>query len=285
MIRTFKIPTFAPLALLLLAWNPRPAVAAEVEGVTEDHSTDHVLKPEIREPGTDPVDTPDAAKRSFSHVRIPEGFAAELWAAEPLLANPVAFSFDGRGRMFVAETHRYRSSVLDIRHYMFMLEDDLANRNQDDWITSIKKNFPGDWRQLGVESEVVRLLEDTNHDGQADKTSVFADGFRSPIDGIASGVMARPDGVWLANIPGLYKLTGTGTDGKAAKKEEIFRGFGIRFNFTGHDLHGLIKGPDGRIYFSIGDRGTSVKTKEGTLLEVPDEGAIFRCEEDAIWNW
>ncbi|MDB6136298.1 MAG: gdhB 1 [Verrucomicrobiales bacterium] len=277
--RLFPTP-LVPVMILASLAKPQPLRAVEAEGVTEDHAVAHELKGPERVADTAPVDTADAARRSFSRARILEGFTAGLWATEPLLANPVAFSFDGRGRMYVAETHRYRTSVLDIRHYMFMLEDDMASRNQDDWVKSIKKNFPGDWQKLGIESEVVRLVEDTDGDGWADKSGVYADGFNSILDGIASGVMARPDGVWLTNIPGLYKLSGTGADGRAVKKEEVFRGFGVRFNYTGHDLHGLIKGPDGRIYFSIGDRGASVKTKEGTTLEVPDEGAIFRCEED-----
>jgi quinoprotein glucose dehydrogenase len=254
--------------------------AVDAEGVNEDRSTVHSLKPYERAGDTSPLDSPGAAEKGFRRAKFPAGFKAGLWAGEPLLANPVAFSFDGKGRMYVAETHRYRTSVLDIRHYMFMLEDDLANRNQADWEKSIKKNFPNDWQKLGVESEVVRLVEDCDGDGKAEKSTVYADGFNSILDGIASGVLARPDGVWLTNIPGLYKLTGSGPDGKAAKKEELFRGFGIRFNYTGHDLHGLIKGPDGRIYFSIGDRGTSAKTKEGGQIDVPDEGAIFRSEED-----
>jgi quinoprotein glucose dehydrogenase len=265
---------------LLLSFALAPAVCAvEAEGVTEDKTT-RALKPYDRKADTTPADSPAAGQKGFRRAKIPAGFKASLWATEPLLANPVAFSFDGKGRMFIAETHRYRTSVLDIRHYMFMLEDDLANRNQTDWERSIKKNFPNDWQELGKESEVVRLVEDTDGDGKADKSGVYADGFNSILDGIASGVLARPDGVWLTNIPGLYKLTGQGADGKAEKKEEVFRGFGVRFNYTGHDLHGLIKGPDGRLYFSIGDRGASVKTKEGTTIEVPDEGAIFRCEED-----
>jgi hypothetical protein len=55
---------------------------------------------------------------------------------------------------------------------MFMLEDDLASRNQDQWTASIKKNFPKDWQDLGKESELVRLVEDSNGDGKADKSSV-----------------------------------------------------------------------------------------------------------------
>lgn len=271
-------PLLTSLACLALTLPHSHAVDAE--GVSEDHKTVQTLKPYDRKADTTPADTVPAAQKGFRRAKIPDGFKADLWAAEPLLANPVAFSFDGQGRMYIAETHRYRTSVLDIRHYMFMLEDDLANRNQADWERSIKKNFPNDWQELGKESEVVRLVEDTDGDGKADKSGVYADGFNSIIDGIASGVLARPDGVWLANIPGLYKLSGRQENGKAEKKEEVFRGFGVRFNYTGHDLHGLIKGPDGRIYFSIGDRGTSVKTKEGGTIEVPDEGAIFRCEED-----
>lgn len=271
-------PLLTSLACLVLTLPHSRAVDAE--GVSEDHKTVQTLKPYDRKGDTTPADSVPAAEKGFRRAKIPDGFKADLWATEPLLANPVAFSFDGQGRMYIAETHRYRTSVLDIRHYMFMLEDDLANRNQDDWVKSIKKSFPNDWQELGKESEVVRLVEDTDGDGKADKSGVYADGFNSIIDGIASGVLARPDGVWLANIPGLYKLSGRQENGKAEKKEEVFRGFGVRFNYTGHDLHGLIKGPDGRIYFSIGDRGTSVKTKEGGTIEVPDEGAIFRCEED-----
>ena len=49
-----------------------------------------------------------------------------------MLANPVAIDFDEKGRLFVSETYRYRTSVLDIRDYMGMLEQDLANRTIED---------------------------------------------------------------------------------------------------------------------------------------------------------
>ncbi|MDQ3624661.1 MAG: HEAT repeat domain-containing protein, partial [Verrucomicrobiota bacterium] len=56
--------------------------------------------------------------------------------------------------------------------------------------------------------------------------------------------------------------------------------YGVRFSFTGHDMHGLAIGPDGRLYFSFGDRGAHVKTPSGQVLAFPDEGAVFRCELD-----
>ena len=54
----------------------------------------------------------------------------------------------------------------------------------------------------------------------------------------------------------------------------------MRYNFTGHDFHGLALGHDGKIYYSIGDRGTHVKGKEGQVVAYPDEGAVFRSNPD-----
>ena len=102
----------------------------------------------------------------------------------------------------------------------------------------------------------------------------------SLLDGVASGVLARDGKVWCTNIPDLSLFSGLTEDGKAEKREVLSSGYGVRFSFTGHDLHGLVLGPDGRLYFSIGDRGAHVVTKEGKTLAFPDEGAVFRCEPD-----
>ena len=106
---------------------------------------------------------------------------------------------------------------------------------------------------------------------------MYADGFNSLLDGIASGVLWYKDSLYFTNIPALFKMSGAE---KAEKREELHRGYGVRFSYTGHDFHGLAAGPDGRIYFSIGDRGSAITTKEGKLLSLPDEGAVFRCESD-----
>ncbi len=72
----------------------------------------------------------------------------------------------------------------------------------------------------------------------------------------------------------------TNNDGKANKRVALTTGYGVRVAFRGHDMHGLKMRYDGRIYYSIGDRGYSVTTKEGKKLHRPDTGTVFRCEQD-----
>ena len=60
----------------------------------------------------------------------------------------------------------------------------------------------------------------------------------------------------------------------------LHEGYGVHVGFLGHDLHGLRFGPDGKLYFSIGDRGFNVTTREGRALAVPDTGSVLRCNPD-----
>jgi len=238
------------------------------------------LKSYPRSPLPDSAPASSETENRARQFKVPAGMKVELWAAEPMLANAVAFCLDEKGRVFVAETHRYRTSVLDMRHYMFMLEDDLACRTIEDRSAMVKKHFPTHWTDLAIESEVVRLLEDRSGSGKADFSSIYADGFNTELDGIASGVLARKGKVWLTSIPELRLLEGIDAKGRAVSKKTVSRGYGVRFSITGHDLHGLVIGPDGRLYFSFGDRAANVVTQEGRRLEFPDEGGVFRCELD-----
>ncbi|MSU51445.1 MAG: heme-binding protein [Opitutus sp.] len=263
-------------ALAVIAPLGRAADSASVRPAPTPRRS--VLLPGSRrpEPAINPAS--DDGRTAIQRMKLADGLELKLWAAEPMLANPVSFNIDERGRIFVTETYRYRTSAFDIRDYRWLLEEDLASRRIEDRAATLMKHFgPEGVAELSIESEIVRLLEDTDGDGVADRTSVYADGFNTPLDGIASGILIRRGEVWFANIPSIWKFTG---GRRAETRTEISRGFGVRFSFTGHDLHGLIWGPDGKIYFSFGDRGAHVKTKEGKILDTPDMGAVYRMNPD-----
>lgn len=279
-MRSPRLLRFAALvAVVLLSFRVTAFAQEDEKEEDTSKSTGKIRDPGTRVAAAEIAPASDEATRALSRMKLPAGLVAKLWAAEPMLANPVAFNFDERGRIFVAETYRYRSSVLDIRDYMWTLESELATRTGDEWLKVVKRNF-GDagLKELSIESERIRLLEDTKHTGVADKSTLYAEGFNTPLDGIASGVLARRGQVWFTNIPNLWKLTG---DHQAETRTVLSNGYGVRFNFTGHDLHGLTFGPDGKIYFSIGDRGAHAVSKEdGSVADTPDSGAVFRCDPD-----
>ncbi|MEM9380498.1 MAG: HEAT repeat domain-containing protein [Planctomycetota bacterium] len=234
-----------------------------------------------------PEDLSDEVRQSLARMRVPDGFRAVPFAAEPLLANPVALCLDAFGRVYVAETFRHSKGVTDIRSHMDWLEDDLAIRTVEDRVAMFRKHETPEAFEAGyaVETERVRRLVDADGDGIADDSTIFADGFDDPAAGIGAGLLARPlEGggteLWFTCIPDLWRLFDRDDDGVAEERLSHSTGYGLRVALLGHDLHGLTIGPDGRLYFSIGDRGFNVTTAEGRHLVRYGTGAVFRCELD-----
>jgi quinoprotein glucose dehydrogenase len=216
----------------------------------------------------------------MARIRVPSGLKIDLFAAEPLLANPVAFCFDEKGACFVAETFRIQQGVTDNRNHMSWLDDDLASRSVADRIAMYRKHLKEQFSSYEIAHDRVRRIEDTNGDGVANKATVFADGFRHAAEGIGSGVLARQGNVYYTCIPNLWLLKDPKGSGTAETRAALSTGYGVHVSFYGHDLHGLRMGPDGRLYFSIGDRGLNVRTSDGRTLAFPDTGAVLRCEPD-----
>jgi putative membrane-bound dehydrogenase-like protein len=107
-------------------------------------------------------------------MTVPEGFTVELVASEPDIVNPVAMTFDERGRFWITESFEYPRK-------------------------------PG----AGA-GDRVKVLEDTDGDGKADKFTVFAEGLNIP-----SGIAVGHGGVWVANAPDISFMQDTDGDGKA----------------------------------------------------------------------
>ena len=130
----------------------------------------------------EPPNQPFAAG-SLERMTVPDGFQVELVASEPDLVNPVAMTFDDRGRIWVTESIEYPRKP--------------AGRGRDR----------------------VKILEDTDGDGRADKVTIFADGLNIP-----TGVAVGYGGVWVLNAPDLLFLREE--NGKEVSREVVITGFG-----------------------------------------------------------
>ena len=217
--------------------------------------------------------------KTIKRMKLPAGVEADLWAGEPDVANIVSFCFDEKGRCYVAETFRLHHGVTDNRGHRDWLDDDLASRTVADRLAMYKKYLKDQLPTYAKDSDRVRMLEDTKGQGRADKSTVFAAGFNNAADGIGSGVLARRGKFWYTCIPDLWLLQDTKGTGHADVKKSLHAGFGVHVSFLGHDMHGLRFGPDGKLYFSIGDRGLNVVTN-GKTIAAPDTGCVLRCNPD-----
>ena len=203
------------------------------------------------------------------------------WVTYPHVENSASLDIDPKGRVFVAEANRFKFGVQDLRGARYMVARDFQSQTLDDRIKLYEDfvhEIPMEW-YTSVPDRLIRL-EDSDGNGVADKRTVFSDDFNETLDGIAFSVLAERDGVYFTCIPALRKLTDTNDDGIADTNEKLINGFGVRISFTGHDLHGIIRGPDGRLYFTVGDRGYHVTDSKGEIHTAPGSGAVFRCDSD-----
>ena len=261
--------------LVLVSWLVPAIPAFAVPGA---HPVPAPRKPTIAERSED-------APRAAAAFGLPEGFEAKLFAAEPDVANPVAFSVDERGMVFVCETFRQGRAVNDNRgHDDEWVNADLAAQSVDDRDAFYRRLLdPATVAEWELDDDRIRVLVDRDGDGVADVSQVWADGFNGLMAGTAAGILARRGEVWLACIPSFYRLRDLDGDNRVdsspGERQELSTGYGVRVALRGHDLHGLVLGPDGRIYFSIGDRGYKLSV-DGRTYHDPGSGAVFRCHPD-----
>ncbi|HTI72435.1 MAG TPA: HEAT repeat domain-containing protein [Candidatus Limnocylindria bacterium] len=255
-------------------------VAAVALSLFQSVWADHELGPQGSFEAPKPAAHSEEGERAIKLMKYPAGWKAELWASEPDVAHGVALDVADDGKVYVAESFRAWRGVPDIRGIMDWLDEDLACKSVDDRLAMMKRHLGDEGMKLYYKNtERVRVLQDTTGDGKANSSKVFADNFATPLDGVAAGVLSRGKEVWFANIPNVWWLKDNDGDGVADARRSISYGYGIRVGFLGHDLHGLTWGPDGKLYFSIGDRAAMVQT-EGHTVGNPDCGGVFRCNPD-----
>ena len=234
--------------------------------------------------GGKPVtESPVAPSPIGAKIKPLEGFGKATIAVYPLVDDPVAFTIDDGGNFFFAESDRQERGVEDNRSSSFWLLDDLAAETVEDRLRMYEKwatKREGGMAYYSRYDDRVSRLADLDGDGVPETRTVFAGPFNEPLDGTGAGVLAFDGDVFYTNIPHLWRLTDVDGDGVAERRVRESSGYGVRVALRGHDMHGLAVGYDGKIYWSIGDRGYSVRTAEGAVLHDPRSGAVFRMNPD-----
>ncbi|EMI18311.1 heme-binding protein [Rhodopirellula maiorica SM1] len=222
------------------------------------------------------------------------------WSGEINVPDPVAISFDNEGTAYVTQTMRRKAQDLDIRNNRDWITNDVGfqsvedrrnfyhqrlapNQDQDKnrkRVADLNQDGSHDWHDLTVISEKIHTLRDSDNDGTADTFKLFAEDFRTEVTGIAAGVLWFNGDVYTTIAPDLWRLRDTDNDGVADQRETIASGFAIHIAYAGHDMHGLTVGPDGKIYWSIGDKGISLTSREGKRFHYPNQGGVMRCDPD-----
>jgi quinoprotein glucose dehydrogenase len=236
--------------------------------------------------------------RDKSTIKIADGLEYSLWATDSLAPDPVAMSIDDQGRVYLTRTNRQKSSEFDIRGHrdwmtasisMQTVEDRRAFLRQtfapelskkNDWLKDRNDDGSHDWRDLAVEKDEVWRLEDTNKDGMADVSTRIVNDFYTEVSDIAGGILVRAKDMFVAIAPDLWRFEDKNGDGLYDKKTSIATGYQVHIGFSGHGMSGVTEGPDGRIYWNIGDIGGTITAKDGSKHPNPNSGFISRCNPD-----
>lgn len=231
-----------------------------------------------------PLPALEEEKAILANIKAPDGMVTKLFAREPDVQDPTAITFDDQNRLYIAETHRFERGIEDNRRNPWVADDYKLTSTAErlEMLKKYAEKFPDKkpMEYFTKYSEMIRVIEDRDGDGKCDHATIYAEGFNNPLDGTAAGVMALDGKIYFACIPHVWLLEDTNGDLKADKRESLQEGYGISVSLSGHDLNGFALGPDNRIWFTIGDRGYNLKTKEGKHLYSQYEGAVFRMERD-----
>ena len=186
---------------------------------------------------TTPWLSPEQERQTF---HLPPGFDINVFAAEPDIAKPMNMAFDERGRLWVTVTVEYPFPVP-----------------------------PGE-----PSRDAIKVLEDTDGDGRADKVTTFVDGLDIPI-----GIYPWRGGVIAWSIPNIWYFQDTDGDGRADKREVLYGPFGWE-----HDTHGMnssfTRGFDGWLFATHGYANDSkVRGKDGHEVTM-NSGNTYRMRLD-----
>ncbi len=236
------------------------------EGGTKQGSSSVEFRVYTENPG--PIATSDSSTHdpvdAVASLTVHPELQVQLFASEPMMESPSSIDIDARGRVWVCEVVNYR------KH--------LGER---------------------AEGDRILILEDTDGDAKADKSTVFHQGH--DVDS-AHGICVLGNKALISCGDEVFWLIDDNGDDKADRKELMFTKIGGAQH--DHGIHAFHFGPDGRLYFNFGNAGKQLCDKDGRLItdihgvkctnqnnRPYQQGMVFRCELDGsnvemlAWNF
>lgn len=213
--RTWNQPEFLKLVTNGVLWAVGEDVAQQVADydIPQPKFEDaEIPNYEKRDPAPR-YQLPLSPEESMKLVQVPVGFELQLFAAEPDIINPMAMCWDDKGRLYVIET----------------------------------TDYPNEVRQEGG-NDKIKILEDTDGDGKADKITVFAEGLNIP-----TSMVYVNGGILISMAPDFVFLKDTDGDDKADQRETIITGWGKSDTHAGPS--NLRYGFDNKIWGVLGYSG------------------------------
>nr|WP_236676367.1 HEAT repeat domain-containing protein [Chryseolinea lacunae] len=255
---------------------------------------------EVRIKKLDPKQTAEMASAVEALVtpQLAEGLTLKLWGVDSLIADPVSIDIDDDGKLYYTRTVRQKHSEFDIRGHQDWEIESISLKNIEEkrdflhrtlspensakngWLADLNKDGSHDWRDMTLEKEQVFMVQDVSGDGVADESQLVIEDFHDETTDAAGGVMKHGKDLFVAIGPDLWRVNDINDDGAADKKESLSHGYGIHVGFSGHGMSGVEIGPEGKVYWQIGDIGFSGKDKDGKLWDHPNSGVIVRANPD-----
>jgi putative membrane-bound dehydrogenase-like protein len=183
---------------------------------------------------------PFGVKGSAERTQVAPDLRLELFASEPDIAKPIFMAWDERGRLWIAET----------------------------------RDYPHDVKPDGKGNDSIKICEDTNGDGRADKFTVFADQLNIP-----TGFTFANGGIVVAQPPRFLFLKDTNGDDKSDVRQEIMTGWGV--NDTHAQANNLHYGLDNWLYGAVGYSGFN-GTVDGKELRFAQGTYRFKADGSAL---
>lgn len=215
--RTWEQAGFQDLLHRALLWTIGPAKKQAVESLELpllEYSDGKIPNYEKRNPAPK-LQAPLSPEESMKHIQVPPGFKLELFASEPDIINPISMNWDAQGRLWLLETVDYPN----------MIE-----------------------REEGKGRDRIKILEDTDGDGKADKFTVFAEDLSVP-----TSLVFCDGGVIVAQAPQVLFLRDNDGDDVADERRVLMDGWG---SYDTHaTLSNLRYGLDNKIWGVVGYSG------------------------------